>query len=34
MKAKPELKELRKAGYMQEAKTLVLKDLQAENRKA
>jgi hypothetical protein len=32
--AKPELKELRKAGYMQEAKTLVLKNLQAEKRKA
>jgi hypothetical protein len=29
----PELKELRKAGYMQEAKTMVLRDLQAEKRK-
>jgi len=32
--AKPELKELRKAGYMQEAKKIVLRDIQAEKRKA
>jgi hypothetical protein len=33
LQVKPELKELREAGYMQEAKALVLKDLQAEKRK-
>jgi hypothetical protein len=33
LQAKPELKELRKAGYIQEAKTMVLRDLQAEKRK-
>jgi hypothetical protein len=30
---KPELKELRKRNYMQEAKTLVLKEMQSEKRK-
>lgn len=32
-KADPELRELRKGGYMQEAKTIVLRDIQAEKQK-
>jgi hypothetical protein len=31
---KPELKELRNTDYMQEAKILVLKEIQAEKRKS
>jgi hypothetical protein len=34
IQAKPELNELRKTSYMQAAKTIVLKEMQAEKRKA
>ena len=34
MQTVPDMKELRKAGYMQEAKILVLRDLQAKKRKS